>query len=60
MRITSDREVRSDKYFLNSGNFLKVDLAFHCKIVIAIILRIFSSVQHLVVDQFYHQLPLLF
>jgi len=40
MQITSGRKARYDKYFLNSGSFLKIDLAFHCKIVTTIILKI--------------------
>jgi len=40
MQITSGIKARSDIYFLNSGSFSQIDLAFHCKIVTAVILKI--------------------
>ena len=33
MQITSGKLSNVDKYFLNSGHFLKIDRAFHCKTV---------------------------
>jgi len=37
MQITPGKLSKVVKYFLNSGHFLKMDRAFHCKIVKAIV-----------------------